>query len=126
MFSVSASMTVPTMEELKVASGVSDSQLDTKLQDQDLCTLGGYFDEPKQLLYQLRLLPAQSADIKLDIHNEGTQSAVAEALKKWKNRNPMRATFKELAFIGLNMSRGDIALDICKYAHSQQKVIIVC
>ena len=110
----------PTIEDFMLTTGVTHAHLDGEIENLDTYTLAGYIEHPQQLLDNLGLLPADQADIRNIVARDGTQAGVAEALKAWRKRNPMTATFRQLVNIVLSTRRGDVARAICRYAAEKQ------
>ena len=96
----------PTIEDFMLTTGVTHVHLDGEIENLDTYTLAGYIEHPQQLLDNLGLLPAAHADIRNIVARDGTQAGVAEALKAWRKRNPMTATFRQLVNIVLS-TRGE-------------------
>ena len=53
-----------TIEELKDCTKVTDSQLDTEIEEADMILLAKHFDNVETLSVQLRLTPADRQDVK--------------------------------------------------------------
>ena len=45
---------------------------------------------------------------------KGTQAGMGLALKYWRNRNPVEATFRALLLILLSLGKADVATQVCK------------
>ena len=69
-------------------------------------------------LDKLGLLPSQQTDVKDLAARVNTNIAMTEALKLWRQPNPYAATFQALLEILLDLSRGDVAVRVCKYIAS--------
>ena len=94
---------------------IDETQLDTKIREEDLYDLAGCFDYVETYLDKLRLNSAQQADIHDLAVRKGIQIAMNQALKLWRQPNPLSATFKSLIEILLDLRRGDVAVSVCQY-----------
>ena len=54
-----------------------------------------------------------------------TQAGMKVALKYWRNRNPVEATFRALLLILLSLLKGDVAVRVCKYLSDKCKLMIL-
>lgn len=107
------------MDRLKIEADISDTQLDTKITQHDLCDLGGYFENIENYIDKLGLTPGQQTAVKdLAIHRN-IQIAMTEALRLWCRPNPYAATFRALLEILLDLSRGDVAEKVCRYINQE-------
>ncbi len=104
-----------TLSALKRETGVSDTQLDTEVVEQNLYNLAACFDNVDTYILKLGLLPGQQTDIKDLAFRWSTQLAMTEALKLWRAINPLDATFRALLIILLDLKRGDVAVSVCQY-----------
>ena len=109
-----------TIEGVKRDTGVTDTQLDTEIQEKDIYILAGYFETVNKAIFlPLNLVPADRGDVKRIANQEGTQAAMAHALGIWRRVNPARATFRTLITIVLeHLKDGDLAREIAAYAAS--------
>ena len=112
-----------SVEELIERGEVTNEQLDKRIQEDDFHPLAGYFSSTEQYLPKFKLLRSQVADVKRDLHRDGTQAAVRTALKYWRAQDPFAATFRALISIVLsqNPPEGDVAASICQYLKEQGK-----
>ena len=94
---------------------IDTTQLDTKIREEDLYDLADCFDCVETYLYKLGLNAGQQTDIKDLAYRCTTKTAMAEALKLWRQPNPLLATFKALIEILLDLKRGDVAVKVCVY-----------
>ena len=109
------STSTPTIEQLKDYTGVRDAQLDMEFQYENVVALASHFGNPTKLIGRL---PGLSEAVFQDVMNKAhcdTEAAVILALKTWRELNPMKATFRALVEIALDMRNGDLARKICKY-----------
>ena len=98
-------------------TGISDNQLDTEITEQtcDLLAATRCFGNVETYLDMLGLPASQQADIKNLALRCDNETAMAKALKLWRQPNPPAATFRSLLKIVLDLKKGDVANDICKY-----------
>ena len=94
--------------------GVTDLQLDRRIEEVDLYTLADCFDNTKDYVEKLGLTPGQQADVRTQAFVNGTQDGMGLALSYWKNRNPVGATFRALLLILLSVGKIDVAIQVCK------------
>ena len=94
---------------------IADTQLYAKIREEDLYDLAGCFDYVETYLDKLRLNSAQQADIHDLAARRGIQIAMTQALKLWRQPNPLSATFKSLIEMLLDLRRGDVAVRVCQY-----------
>ena len=55
---------------------------------------------------------------------KGCQAGMKIALKYWRNRNPVEATFRALLLILLSLLKGDVAVRVCKYLSDKCELIV--
>ena len=67
----------------------------------------------------LGLTPSQQADIKDLAFRRGTQIAVSEALRLWREPNPYTATYRALVEVLLDLGKGEVAVEVCTYLTSK-------
>ena len=106
----------PTIQDLK-ETGVSGNQLDTEITDQtcDLLAVTCCLGNVETYLDMLELPACSQADIKkLALHCDN-ETAMAKALKLWRQLNPSAATFRALLKVILNLKKEDVANAICRY-----------
>ena len=108
-----------TINELKTCINVTDSQLDNQIQRKDLFKLSGYFDNVDTYLDHLGLSRSQQTDIKDLAFRRGTQIAMSEALRLWREPNPYTATYRALVEVLLNLKKGGVAVEVCSYLNSK-------
>ena len=107
-----------TIEGLKDCTKVTDSQLDTEIEEADMILLAVHFDNVEALSVQLRLTPADRQDVKDAKLQYSTQTAVDKALRLWRKANPGAATYRALVEIVLRMGVNGttIAEEVCKFS----------
>ena len=93
---------------------VLDSQLDENIQEPDLYWLAAYFDNTEDYVEKLGLSPGQQTDVRKQTFVNGTQVGMDVALKYWRSRNPLGATFRALLLILLSLGKADVAIQVCK------------
>ena len=102
---------------------MTDTQLDSPIKEKDIIKLSSYFDNVENYLVHLELNPSQQTDIKNLVHTRGTQIAMSEALKLWRERNPFAATYRALVEVLLDLEKGRVAVDVCSYLSSKRKCL---
>ena len=110
-----------TIEELKAHTKVTDSQLDSQVQERDLHKLSAHFDNVESYLVHLGLSPSQQTDIKDLALRRGTQIAMSEALRLWREPNPFTATYRALVEVLVELGKGEVAVEVCIYLSSKCK-----
>ena len=108
-----AQLTVDTLTQN--VAGLTDDKLNKTIEDQHLRPLAGYFDRIDGYVEKFQLPPGKQTDVRDLSFRRGTQTAMAEALKQWRNPNPFSATYRALLEILLDMKRGDVAAGVAKY-----------
>ena len=104
-----------SLELLKTETNVSDHQLDGRVEEADLPELAACFDNTEDYVEKLQLTPGQQTDVRAQAFVNGTQAGMKVALKCWRNRNSVEATFRTLLLILLSLLNGDVAVRVCKY-----------
>ena len=104
-----------SIEELKANTKVTDEQLVTAVEEADLPELAACFDNTEDYVEKLQLSPGQQTDVRTQTLMNSTQAGMKVALKCWRNRNTVKATFGALLLILLSLLKGDVAVRVCKY-----------
>ncbi len=105
---------VLTIEDLKRRNGISDFLLDSEIDEKDLHSLAGCFDNVEDYLDVLKLTEGQQTDVKdIVFHKKSTQSGMTKALKLWRQPNPPIATYRNLLLLLLELKKGDVACKCC-------------
>ena len=104
-----------SIEMLKREMNLSDEQLNARVEDTDLPDLATLFDNTEDYIEKLSLSPGQQTDVRTQAFVNGTQAGMKAALKYWKNRSPLKATFKALLLILLSLIKGEVAVQVCKH-----------
>ena len=104
-----------TIEELKDRTNVTDSQLDTEIEEADMILLAVHFDNLETLSVQLRLSTGDKQDAQDIVFRFGIRTGVDKALRLWRKANPSAATYRALVVIALRIGvHGTIAEEVCK------------
>ena len=103
-----------TIKDLIRNTGVSNTQLDTKIIEHDLHSLAECFDNVETYLHKLGLNEGQQTDVEDLACRCSTKIAMVKALKLWCQPNPFAATFRALLEILLDLKRGDVAVKVCE------------
>ena len=106
-----------TIEELKDRTNVTDSQLDTEIEETDLLSLAAYFNNIETFPVLLGLSPAEQQDVKYALVLNDMQTAMFLALRLWRKANPDAATYRALVEIVLRMGVNGTAIaeEVCKF-----------
>ncbi|XP_064400734.1 protein NLRC3-like isoform X2 [Halichondria panicea] len=104
-----------TIEELKERTQVTDSQLDTEIEDTDLIILADHFDNIETYSTLFELTNSKKQDIIDEKMRYNTQAAMSLAMKLWKRRNPAAATYRALVEIVLSLRKVDVATTVCEF-----------
>ena len=118
-----------SIELLRRETKVTDDQLDSRVEEADLPEVAACFDNTEDYVEKLGLSPGQQTDVsevKAKTLLNRTQAGMKVALKYWRNRNPIEATFRALLLILLFLLKGDIAVRVCKYLYNKCKLIGFC
>ena len=115
-----------SIDFLKRETNVTDDQLDQRLEEADLPEVAACFDNSEDYVHILGLTPGQQTDVsevKAKTLLNRTQAGMKVALKYWRNRNPVEATFRALLLILLSLLKGDVAVRVCKYLSDECKLM---
>ena len=107
--------TALSIETLKKETKVTDEQLNARVEDPDLPGLAALFNNTEDYVEKLALSPREQTDVRAQGFVHGTQTGMKIALKLWRNKNPLEATFRALLLILLSLLKGDVAVRVCKY-----------
>ena len=105
-----------TIEELKERTKVTDSQLDSEIEETNMIDLAAHFDNVDTYAVQLGLSPAEQSDVRIAQLANGTQVAMDKALRLWRQHNPGAATYRALVVMLLRMGKEALAVDVCQSA----------
>ena len=108
-----------TIEELMSNTKVTESQLNSQMEEKDILKLAAYFDNVENYLVHLGLTLSQRTDIKDLAFRRGTQTAMSEALRLWREPNPYTATYRALVKMLLDLGKGEVAVEVCTYLSSK-------
>ena len=105
-----------SIEVLKKKTKVTDEQIDAQLEEADLPELSRCFDNTEDYVEKLELSPGEQTDVtRIQTILNSTQAGMKIALKCWKSKNPLGATFRALLLILLSLLKGDVAIRVCQY-----------
>ena len=107
-----------TIEELKDHTNVTDSQLNTEIEEADMIFLAAYFNNIETFPLLLGLNPAEQQDVKYAFFLHDMRTAMFLALRLWKKANPGAATYRALVEIVLRMGVNGTAIaeEVCKFS----------
>ncbi len=111
------------LQELMRQYNLSEEQLNREI-NSDFFYLAIYFDSVLMLSTALGLAPAEEADVNRLYYSKGTQAAMMECLKIWKEHNSSQATYRALLDIALSLGKEDTADKICRQL-TQRKYICI-
>ena len=94
---------------------MTDSQLDTEIEDTDLIILADHFDNIETYSTLFELTNSKKQDIIDEKMRYNTQAAMSLAMKLWKRRNPAAATYRALVEIVLSLRKVDVATTVCEF-----------
>ena len=120
---------VLSVKYLQKKMEVTDEQLDRRINEVDLPLLAACFDNAEDYVEKLELTCGEQTDVRKLAFLHGTQAGMKIALKYWKSRNPMTATFRALLIILLSLSKGEIAIhaiQLCKCLSSKCELCGQC
>ena len=115
-----------SIDLLKRETQITDEWLDQRLEEADLPEVAACFDKAEDYVEKLGLTPGQQTDVsevKAKTLLNRTQAGMKVALKYWRNRNPVEATFRALLLILLSLLKGDVAVRVCKYLSDKCELI---
>ncbi len=95
---------------------MTNSQLDTEIEETDMIILASHFDNVETYPVQLGLDPSERQDVTITASNYNTRTAIDKALRLWKQHNPGAATYRALVMIVLRMGKEALAFEICQTA----------
>ncbi len=104
-----------SIDDIKLRTGISDAQLDTRIEEDELWELSGLLDSYE--LYSknpgFNFNNATIADLKACAERNGHQHAMAEALRKWSNVTSV-FTYRSLVEILIKLHKGSTADAVCE------------
>ena len=109
-----------TIKELMTCTEVTDSQLNSEIEERDMILLAPYFRDVETLSEQLGLTPADQQNAKNASIQFNVQTGVKKALSLWGRADPSAATYRKLVEIVLRMGGNGvpIATEVCNIAAS--------
>ena len=104
-----------TVSLLKEKTGITDQQLNQKVEQSLLKKLASFFDSWEKYVESpgLNLKVGQIADIRECASRHGNEMAMYKVLKLWQNRNPY-VTYGTLVEVLVELNEGTLADQICK------------
>ena len=124
VYTVYSTHTELSIDLLKRETQITDEWLDQRLEEADLPEVAACFDNTEDYVEKLGLTPGQQTDVRTQTLLNSTQAGMKEALKYWRNRNPLEATFRALLLILLSLLKGDVAVRVCKYLSDKCELIV--
>ncbi len=103
-----------TLQKLMRRYKLTDEQLNSKIRSSDIYLLATHFDDVELYLNAMELPPAEQTDVSMLRRSQGTQGAMINCLKIWKERDPFQATYRALLDIVLRLGKGETADHICR------------
>ena len=113
-----------SIDLLKRETQITDEWLGQRLEEADLPEVAACFDSTEDYVEKLGLKPGHQADVRTQAFVNGNEAGMKVALKYWRNRNPVEATFRALLLILLSLVKGDVAVRVCKYLSDKCELII--
>ena len=104
-----------SMNTIKQELNITEEQLKTQVGEADLPELAACFDNTEDYVEKLELSPGQQTDVRTQTYVNGTQAGMKLALKLWRSKYSLFATFRAILVIVLSLHKGDIAMQVCKY-----------
>ena len=114
MFSYTGDDGTPSFKKLTEKYNMSEDQLDSEIEDEDIIILADYFDEAEYYLSSFGLSPGDQADMR-DKATKGNRLAMNHCLLLWKRHNLSTATLRTLLKILLRLKKEEVASKVCKY-----------
>jgi hypothetical protein len=102
--------------ELVEHVGLSDADLGTRCEDEDLSDLCLLIPSWKTLAPFLKLTDTEIEDI--DSDNSKSREKVLSMLKKWKRKHTFQATYKVLVEVFLKVGDAETAEKVCNHLKS--------
>ncbi len=106
-----------SVDEIKQRTGISDTQLDTRIQEDKLWDIAGLLGDYKFYVETpgFGLKKADKVDLKATSTSVGNRYAMVEAFKKWFNVSKDVVTYRSLAKILLELEKGSEAEAVCEF-----------
>lgn len=101
-----------SLQDLRERYSLSQHLLDKELSDEHLREVARIIDDHEILGYELGLTQSEMAAINRDVRTQELQRLAM--LKKWKQKNAWKATYKTLIEALLRCGRGAYARDVCE------------
>ncbi len=108
------------VDQFKKYIGLTDTQLDELIQEEDCSHLARFFEDVKEYVHLFGL----STDEKGDVLKESkTKIAITLLLQAWVRLNHDVATFRELLLILIEQTKGEVARNVCEYLKQKHSTI---
>ncbi len=101
------------IDTLKQKTGVTDTQLDRTIEQEQLWSLAGLLGSYEKFIPGFNLNNADIADLKDCAFRNGNQQAMYEALRKWENVI-LDFTYRSLLKILISLREGALADQVCR------------
>ena len=115
-----------TINDLKRELKLSDEQLDATIEESDLYHVAECYENADDYLEKFELSPAQQTEVEEKCSMRGVLPGIKKALKFWRNKNPLLATYRALLNIILSLKKGDVAVRLCKYLADKCECFTMC
>ncbi len=101
--------------DIKLQTGISDAQLDRRIEGDKLWELSGLLGSYRHYVGRagFGLNAAAIADLRDCAKEDGNQYAMSEALRKWSNVTSA-FTYRSLVEILIKLRKGTVAEDVCR------------
>ncbi len=93
---------------------MTDSQLDTEIEETDMIDLAAHFDNVETYPVQLGLSPAEHQTVRSLSFQYDVTTAMDKALILWRQHNPGAATYRALVMMLLRMGKEKVARAVCQ------------
>ncbi len=94
---------------------MTNSQLDTEIEETDMIILAAHFDHIGTYSTLFGPKNSQQQDVIDEKIRYDTQVAMSLAMKLWRRRNPAAATYRALVEIVLSLRKVDVATEVCEF-----------
>ena len=101
-----------TLEELIAHVGISADELNKPCSDEHITYISLFLTNWQAVAPLLGLTETDEEDVKEE--GEKTQDKRYKTLRKWKNRNLFKATYRVLVDVFLKLGRADLAEKVCR------------
>ncbi len=101
------------IDTLKQKTGVTDTQLDQRIEQEQLMSLASLLGSYEKFVPGFHLNNSDTADLKDCAFRSGYRQAMYEALKKWENKI-LDFTYRSLLDILISLCEGALADQVCR------------